>query len=150
MKLLVAFDGSQSAWEALDQALALCAANRPTVILVNALVSPMTTSDLAVSAYEIVRKEAEEALSQAAARVSKAGLEVRARIVEGEPRQVLTEAVQAEEPDLVVVGARGRGPVSRLILGSVSTYAVHHLPCPVLVVHPRQARLTESKGPLAR
>jgi len=35
--------------------------------------------------------------------------------------------------DLVVVGARGLGGVGRLLLGSVSSYVVHHASCSVLV-----------------
>jgi len=39
-----------------------------------------------------------------------------------------------EPADLVVVGSRGLGPVRSVVLGSVTTYLVHHLDVPVLVV----------------
>jgi len=36
---------------------------------------------------------------------------------------------------MVVVGSRGRGALSRFVLGSVSTGVLHHARCPVVVVH---------------
>jgi len=38
------------------------------------------------------------------------------------------------EDDLLVIGARGRGVLAALLLGSVASYCVRHAPCPVLVV----------------
>jgi nucleotide-binding universal stress UspA family protein len=40
----------------------------------------------------------------------------------------------AERADLVVVGARGLGPVDRLLAGTVSERVLQHAPCSVLVV----------------
>lgn len=52
----------------------------------------------------------------------------------GEPRIVITDFAQQNGYDIVVMGSRGLGAVSGLLLGSVSTYVIHHSPCPVLVV----------------
>jgi nucleotide-binding universal stress UspA family protein len=52
--------------------------------------------------------------------------------VRGTPRSAL--AAQAENADLVVVGARGHGAVGAALLGSVSTWLLHHLHRPVAVV----------------
>lgn len=40
--------------------------------------------------------------------------------------------------DLLVVGDSGAGLLSRLVLGSTSSYLVHHAPCPVVVVRARR------------
>jgi nucleotide-binding universal stress UspA family protein len=46
----------------------------------------------------------------------------------------------AEAVDVVLVGAHNRGPIGRLLMGSVSDYVARHAPCPVLIVRePRKS-----------
>lgn len=52
--------------------------------------------------------------------------------VRGTPRRALAEA--AADADLLVVGARGHGAVGAALLGSVSTWLLHHVDCPTAVV----------------
>ena len=54
------------------------------------------------------------------------------RAVSGIAAQELINASQ--DADLVVVGSRGGGGFSELMLGSVSTQVVHHAKCPVVVI----------------
>jgi nucleotide-binding universal stress UspA family protein len=63
-------------------------------------------------------------------------VEVVRNVVEGEPGPQLVRLSQNAR--MLVVGARGRGPVAALVLGSVSMEAVHHAHCPVAVVHRRR------------
>jgi universal stress protein A len=39
---------------------------------------------------------------------------------------------------VIVVGTRGRGVVSHLLMGSVAEHVVRSAPCPVLVVRPNE------------
>lgn len=59
-------------------------------------------------------------------------VEVVLHLEQGHPRKVLAEA--STDADLVVVGARGRGAITGLLLGSVSQSLLHESSCPVAVV----------------
>ena len=62
------------------------------------------------------------------------GVQIRAETVEGVEWDVLTRV--AAGADLLVVGSRGRGGWSGLLLGSVGLHAITGAPCPVAVVRP--------------
>jgi nucleotide-binding universal stress UspA family protein len=50
------------------------------------------------------------------------------------PGRGICQAIQELEVDLVVIGRRGLSRLNEFLLGSVSSYVVHHATCDVLVV----------------
>jgi nucleotide-binding universal stress UspA family protein len=56
------------------------------------------------------------------------------QVLMGEPATELGLFAQEVGATVLVVGSRGRGPIKRAFLGSVSDHLVRHAPCPVLVV----------------
>lgn len=60
--------------------------------------------------------------------------EVSVEAINGTPAEALLGA--ADEADLLVVGSRGAGGFTRLLLGSVSTHVTHHARCAVVVIPP--------------
>ncbi|HZZ51351.1 MAG TPA: universal stress protein [Pseudonocardia sp.] len=61
---------------------------------------------------------------------------VHAEVVRGHAPEALEQA--ARDADLLVVGSRGRGELSGMLLGSVSQYLVTHVQTPVVVIHADQ------------
>lgn len=141
---LVAFDGSPAANEALNQAidLARCAHGRLAVIV--------GAPDLPASAYRpwtdpeapIIEDpvgQAEKLLKTARERVPP-DVPVTA-IAASEPiRNALMSEIEGGRHDLLVMGSRGRDELRSAFLGSVSEYALHHSPVPVLIVHATSRR----------
>ncbi|HEY9762676.1 MAG TPA: universal stress protein [Trichocoleus sp.] len=58
----------------------------------------------------------------------------------GEPSTVICETARAWNADVIVMGSRGRRGLSELLMGSVSSYVMHHAPCSVLVVRGNPAK----------
>lgn len=61
-------------------------------------------------------------------------IEVRRVVARDRPAHALLE--QSAGAQLLVVGSRGRGGFTGLLLGSVSHAVLHHSPCPVAIVRP--------------
>lgn len=79
------------------------------------------------------RKAAQEAADKAAAPLGDAApTSVTVRATIGLPGKELIEA--SKEADLLVVGSRGVGGFTRLLLGSTSSQVAQHAHCPVVIV----------------
>jgi nucleotide-binding universal stress UspA family protein len=139
--ITVAFDGSDSAVLAATTAGWIAEKFRSKVTLL--AVAPATprpnrgspASELPDG--EAIAHELQNALDGEKARLEKTGLpQVRTKLLRGSIVEALLEHLEAEPPDLLVVGARGLSRTARIFLGSVSDGMVHHAHCPVLVVKP--------------
>lgn len=80
------------------------------------------------------RKKAHSLLQKLAQEFIKEEIHVRAIALIGDTRSALEEKIKQLAPTCVVMGNRGLGPVSRVFLGSVSSYLVHHAPAPIMII----------------
>lgn len=134
-RIIVGIDGSEPSRRALRWALDEARRRQGSVEVVHAWHFPV------VDPYpyygpelqpEVFEQAAGELVQAELAAVDTAGVEVARHVTPAPAATALLEA--AKGADLIVVGSRGRGGFTGLLLGSVSTQVVHHAPCPVVVV----------------
>ncbi len=58
-------------------------------------------------------------------------LQVRRRVVHGDPARQIVEVAEDEHCDLIVLASHGYGPFRRFLLGSVAAKVLHDAKCPV-------------------
>jgi len=137
--IVVGVDGSDAADEALGIAFDE-AKIRGTGIVAIRVYSPPTTWGTDVppilEAPEERRKIELEALLDDLApwKEKYADVPIEAVVLDGHPAEVLTGLSGTAQ--LIVVGTRGHGGFSGLLLGSVSLQLLHHSDCPVLITRP--------------
>jgi nucleotide-binding universal stress UspA family protein len=134
--VIVGVDGSESSSAALAWAAQEARLRGATLKVVYAWhVPPVNYGDFGpVAGVDELGEEATGSVSKQVVEVlgSDPGLAVLEEIREGPPAKAIVEA--ASDACLVVVGSRGRGGFSGLLLGSVSAAVARHAPCPVTVV----------------
>ena len=134
MKILVAYDGSEGARRALDQAAELAQSNGADVSVVS-VAEPL--AQFGRAGAMLVPEEEEERLHELAdAKKVLTEKGVSAKVVErkGDPAAMIIDEAEKEDADMIVVGTRGLNGAQRWLLGSVSSRVVQHAPCNVLVV----------------
>lgn len=139
--ILVGVDGSPAAKYAVDWAARDAAMRNARLTIVHTvrpigLTPPPLSATTAFSRWQVEQGQAILDDAVEIARRSTSG---------GGPTQIEREllfspAVPAlidlsKEAQLVVVGSRGRGPLTRSLLGSVSSSLIRHAHCPVAVIH---------------
>jgi nucleotide-binding universal stress UspA family protein len=80
-------------------------------------------------------REARRVLDAEASSIEEAlGVVGEPHLLNNPPVDAILDLCEELEPDLLVVGGRGLGPLRRLLVGSVCEGVAHHARCPVLVV----------------
>ncbi|MHB8873063.1 MAG: universal stress protein [Myxococcaceae bacterium] len=138
-RILVAIDGSREAGRALKVAIELSRALGARLTLAHAAPRPAAWAEDDLgndracfeSAYA---RYARDLLLEAKEGAGGQGVEAELLLVWGPPAEAVADAAKAQDADLVVAGSRGRGAVSRALLGSVSNRLMHICSRPVLVV----------------
>jgi nucleotide-binding universal stress UspA family protein len=139
--VLVPVDGSAFGEQAIPLALGLArrAGARLEIVLVHVPYVPVESiSDYPESIDRDVLFRERDYLQALRERLEKsAGIPVNKHHPRGLIADTLEEQVAKAEADLVVMATHGRGPLSRLWLGSVADAMIRRLPVPVVLVRPQ-------------
>ncbi len=135
--IVTAYDGSDGAKAALARAAQLASHDGASLTLVEAVSGkvPSPAPGGAPLAKPEKRAMAREDLREAIAHVDP-DLLAGGWVIGGPPASGILTVADDIGADLIVTGSRSRGPITRAILGSVSTEILHGARCDVLVVHP--------------
>ncbi len=135
--IVAGIDGSPPSLAALHWAAGQCALQRLDLHIVVAWTIPSMLGwtvplpedfDPAEPAHAIVA-ETEQLLDE-----DYPGLAVKTHVEQGLAGRCLVDTADAVHASLLVVGARGHGEVTGLLIGSVSEYVATHAKCPVVIV----------------
>lgn len=140
-RILVALDGSPASEHALEWARELASLRRARILIVSAAVPPYvegtTAFPVAGWAYADLldeeRRRSEGIVAAAALALRDAGLETSTFVGVGQPHERVCSLAAKEKADLVIVGSHARGPLGRMMLGSVADAVKTHAPCDVLI-----------------
>jgi nucleotide-binding universal stress UspA family protein len=129
MKILVAYDGSKVAKEALRLAIQHAGAFQGTLLLVHSM----------VGGPEIPRKEFEDAekdLQQQEIILKREGLACETLMsVRGlDAGEDMVRIAAEKEADEVIIGLQRKSKVGKLLFGSTAQYIIMNAPCPVVTV----------------
>jgi nucleotide-binding universal stress UspA family protein len=136
-RIVVGVDGSAESRMALEWAVTEARLRHGQVRAVTAWEYPPVTAGMEGMIWDpdIFEPTARRMQTDALQGLDTEDVPVTGDVVPGAAAAVLLGASQ--DADLLVVGSRGHGGFTGLLLGSVSTQAVHHAACAVLVVKTR-------------
>ena len=140
--IVVGTDGSETATEAVKQAVDLAKAVGAKVQLVSAYepVPNQRIREEKTQAPDDVqwsigpREDVDATLADAAEVAEAAGVDVERFARQGDPADAILDVAEERGSDLIVVGNKGMTGAKRFLLGSVPNKVSHHAPCSVLII----------------
>ena len=147
--ILVPFDGSGHAMEALRAAIDLAKLYGEKIILLNVQPSYKTLhTKMFFSQKEIDdfrNQVAEEAMRPGEEMLKNSNVEFTIKVRTGDAREQICKEARADCEEeggpcqiigarFIVMGSRGLNPLMGSVMGSVSMGVLHHAPCPVVIV----------------
>lgn len=137
--ILVPLDGSELAESVLSHVESLAGQGGigpVEVVILRVLESPVMSDHYFRNIPE-TRDQVEEYLSRIEKRLKKSHLEVKSKVITGEPADEIIDYVESGRFSLIVMSTHARSGLSRWVMGSVAMKVVSGVCCPILLVHPQ-------------
>ena len=141
-RIVVGTDGSDTADEAVRQAVGLAKATGAKLSVVSAY-EPVSSQRLCEEGTELPGdiqhavgpgEDVNVILEAASGAAQREDVEVQMHRREGDPADALLDVAEETKADLIVVGNKGMTGAKRFLLGSVPNKVSHHAPCGVYIV----------------
>ena len=137
-KILLPTDGSEHASKTVRYATDLAKQMNASVEVMYAFQSSTLFRKRAAAMMEEYKQamadDAKEIVEEVAEKLKAEGVQVSALVVEGPAAEAILRAAEESKPDLIVMGSRGEGGFTNMLLGGVAEHVVHYSAVPVLVV----------------
>jgi nucleotide-binding universal stress UspA family protein len=147
--ILLATDGSPAAEAATDEALRLARAlDAPMLavsvanVVVHGYAGYYGNAEIVVELHRDEKQHVARLLATVEELAAAAGVSCETHALEGPAAAQICRVAGDHDARFIVIGSHGWGSIGRLVHGSVSTDVLHEAPCPVHVVHARDAHDT--------
>jgi nucleotide-binding universal stress UspA family protein len=141
MKILLAIDGSDQSYEAVRALNYLRKADQLIVLHVLDVprpVYPMMMPEVADELYRMtehsMRDDAERLVDRVKSLLPPHSGHAVTRMEVGSPAETIVELAKQGQVDLIVMGARGVGPIKERLLGSIAHRVLTYAPCAKFIV----------------
>lgn len=134
--ILLAFDGSQNAVRAAQQAKRLAQANAQSFItIVYVTTSDEERAEMSYSgSSELVEMERRRKIANIETLFKQQQINCKITMLSGHAGTKIIDFAHENNCEVIVVGSRGLNRIQTILLGSVSEYIIKKASCPVLVV----------------
>lgn len=135
-KILLAFDGSEHSLRAAQKAMMLanCMQAELRVVVAHEPI-PSYLGDPYFQQVITARLDASrKVMEQAKDALKGYEGELHTEILDGEVAEAVLNVADIRKSDLIVMGSRGLGTFSKMLLGSQSNKVLQHAKCPVMIV----------------
>lgn len=148
MNIMIAYDNSTNAKNALEKTLQMFAALKPKVTLISVIEDVLGSSGVNEPHFLEYKRDFSEAVRETAQTLNELGISTEVMIAEGDPRKMILQAVEHKQPDLLVIARHSEKVDSNIIgktldawveefnfmtFGNVSSFLTRRAPCPVLI-----------------
>ena len=144
MKTILAVDGSDNSYEAVhvmkyiaraEQLTLLHALNVPRPAYPEMMMLPEAAEELYTALEQSMREDGERLLNRVHSLLPLHAGPTRKHLQIGSPAEAIISMAEEQHTDLIVIGARGLGPIKERLLGSVSHRILTLAPCAALIVN---------------
>ncbi len=144
MKTILAVDGSDNSYEAVhvmkymarsEQLTLLHALDVPRPAYPEMAMMPEAAEELYKALEQSMREDGERLLNRVQSLLPLHAGPTKKHLQIGSPAEVIISMAEEQQADLIVMGARGLGPIKERLLGSVSHRILTLAPCATLIVN---------------